>query len=247
MENVKRKTKKQKKINGLPKSMFDRLQFIIAFEENPEQLHVKTSIMDLYAPRLLNSCDISSYAPRKPLDIEAFRRGTIVPGHAPYFKQPKLPSSLPSGPKKPLIYEVTYPSIVPLLLTANHCGVDTRSYHFISQRNSFRKLAMNDEKFVINAVRFGSTIFLRRFSRWRMVDKNNVGFSFEEMCTTKENSKSDYNQLIDGNIGKFRILMMGETDAINRGTGESIELKCQKSDPSKYNEYDWWLQAYLCK
>jgi hypothetical protein len=68
------------------------------------------------------------------------------------------------------------------------------------------------------------------------------------MCTpTIENFNGDYHQLIDGRIGEFRILMLGETDAIRRDNGEPVELKCHRVNPSKAMEHAWWLQTFLSK
>lgn len=113
-------------------------------------------------------------------------------------------------------------------MTAKSSGIDTRRYHVITQRNSLRRIAMNDKDFEINVVRFGSTLFLRLFGRYRVPDKNDVGYRFERFCTSKCDSNSDFNQLVEGRIGKHKILMLGETDAINKVNGESIELKCKK-------------------
>jgi hypothetical protein len=66
------------------------------------------------------------------------------------------------------------------------------------------------------------------------------------MCTTTSgNLNGNYHQLIEGKIGELRILMLGETDAIRRENGESIELKCQRKPLAQSMEHDWWSQAFL--
>lgn len=246
-KKLKPNKKKPKTICGLRRGIFSRLQFVIVFEEDSTHLTMESSIFESYVPRVLSSCSVSCKKPENPLDVKAFERVTTLPGQTPYFQQPNLPESLPADRNQKRIMVETYPSLIPLLMTAKFSGIDTRRYHIITQRNSLRKLAMNDEDFAINIVRFESTLFLRRFASYRVINKNDVGFRFEEMCTNKSNSSVDYYQLIDGQIGKYKILMMGKTDAINRENGESIELKCTTPNRSRSDKYDWWLQAYLSK
>lgn len=244
-ENV--KPKKKKTINSLPIAIFNRLHFIVEFEEDLMQFSME-SLLESYAPRVLSSCGTSSRSPKNPLDVAAFQRITNLPGRAPRLQLPQLPQSIPAvSEKRKFVVRPKYPSLIPLLMTAKFSGTDTRHYHVVAQRNSLRRIAANDEDFVINVVQFGTTLYLRCFPRHRVTNKNDVGFRFEEMCTVNGVSNVDFNQLIDGQIGKYKILMMCETDAINRPNGESIELKCKKDKVSKYHEHNWWLQAFLCK
>ncbi|XP_037042268.1 uncharacterized protein LOC119078705 [Bradysia coprophila] len=221
-----------------------RLQFIAAFEEDPVELTMESSIFESYVPRMLGSCSTLVKMPGNPLDVKAFKGSVKIPGRAPFFRQPKLPQRVPAVSKPRMIVEPKYPSLTPILMTAHFSGINLRLYHVVSQRNSLRKLAMNDEDFVVNVVRFGSTLYLRRFLHYRTTDRNNIGFRFEEMCTgSRENF--DFNQLIDGRIGGYKILMMGKVETIRKGSGESIELKCQKHRANMADKVDWWLQAYL--
>lgn len=239
---------KKKTINNLPIGIFNRLQFVIAFEDDSMQLPTMESIFESYTPRVVSSCSIRCRQPADPLNVDAFQRITNVPGRKPYLQLPKLPKSLPPIAKQNKIYVHTkYPSLIPMLITAKFSGIDTKSYHVVTWRNSFRILAMNNEDFVINVALFGSTLFLRRFLRYRTTNTNDIGFRFEEMCTDKCNSNSYYNELIDGQIGNYKTLMMGETDAVDKLNGESVDLKCKKPPASKKDQHDWWLQAYLCK
>lgn len=240
----KAKLKKKKTINNLPIGIFNRLEFIIEFEEEDSIGFAMESILASYEPLVLGSCSTSCITPANPLDVAAFRKVINLPGREPYLQLPQLPKSLPAASKKRKIFiQPKYPSLIPLLMTAKFFGTDTRNYHVVTQRNSLRHMATADDNFV----RFGSTLFLRRFSSYRTTNKNDVGFRFEEMCTTNSTSNVDFNQLIDGRIGNYRILMMGETDAIDRLSGASIELKCKKSNATKSDEHEWWLQAFLSK
>lgn len=246
MDNKVEPTKKRKKtINNLPNGIYNRLQFIVEFEEDSIQFTTE-SILESYDGVVLSSCSTFYKVPANPLDIVAFESTTKVPGSIPHLRLPILPRSIPLPKKKGIFVQPKYPSLIPLLMTAKFSKIDTSSYHIVTQRNSLRKLAMNDESFVLNVVRFGSTLYLRRFAKYRTVDKNNVGFRFEEMCTDPSNRKYDFNQLIRSRIGQYEVLMMCETDAINE-RNESVELKCKKSDASKSDELDWWLQAHLSK
>lgn len=234
----KSKKQREKAICGLPKSLFDRLHFLTTFEDDASQ--IKSLDFDTYVPRIISSCNLAARHPNGPLDIEAFHRVTILPAQTPYFEPPNLPSTLPASRKKKIIICPTYTSMLPLLMTAKHAGVDTQMYHFVTYRNSMRKLAMNDEDFVINVVRNDSTLYVRRFPAYKTKNISDVGYRFEEVCTTKSNSDFDFHQLLDGQIGKFKILMMAETDAVRRENNEAVELKVAK----KW-QHNWWLQAYL--
>ena len=178
--------------------------------------------------------------------MSEYRRCIVVPGRPPYYDPPPLPSSLPSGSSNSHIKKPIHSSILPLLLTAYHARVDVRNYNIISERNSFRKLAMNDEDFVINVVRFDSALFLRRYPTYKGINRNDSGYLFEQMCTTTDGSfNGNYLQLIEGRIGELKILMLGETDSIRRENDESIELKSHRKNLTKSMGHDWWSQAFL--
>lgn len=237
---------KKQKINRLPISIFNRLQFITEFKEDSLESTAE-SILKTYKPVVLGSCGKSYAQPEKPLDVAAFKSSTILPGHIPYLKLPEIPQAVPpvSKKKRKIYGQPKFPSLIPLLMTANFSGTDIRRYHFVTQRNALRRMVTNDDKCVVNIVRFGSTLFLRRFSKHGTVNKNDVGYRFEEMCTTNGVSNVDFNILTDGRIGEYRILMMSETDAIDPVNGKSVELKSKKSNISKLEKHDWWLQAFL--
>ncbi|CAF1204683.1 unnamed protein product [Rotaria sordida] len=235
----KRKAKRSQ--NGLPNELFTRLQLIIALEDYPSELmDISPSLVDSYDPRILASCTLSWHLPKNPLSIADYRRCIIIPGQTPYFVQPIPPAYLPSGPQRNAhIRKPIHASILPLLLTAQHARVDIRQYDIISERNSIRKFLMNDEDYIISVVRIDSTVFLRRYATYNHVDRNDVGYRFEQMCTMKSGSfDGNYHQLIEGRIGELRILVLAETDAIKQENGESNELKCQQQRLAKSQEHD---------
>lgn len=243
------KRKSGKKLSGLPNGIFNRLQLVIVFNDDPAQLSdVSSSLIDSYLPQVLGSCTLSSHLPRNPLGIGAYRRCIYSPGQSPYFDPPPLPSYLPPADlQNPSILKPIHPSLLPLLMTAHRAGVDVHEYNVVSERNVLRKLAMNDEDFVITVVRFDSTLFLRRYASYHKINKNDRGYLFEQMCTSTGGSvNGSYHQLIEGRIGQLRILMLGETDAVRRENNESIELKCQ-SKAALSMKHEWWLQAFLSK
>ncbi len=238
------KCNKKKTINNLPIGIINRLDFIIEFQEVVSM----DSILESYEPIVLGSCSTSAIVPKNPLDVDAFQKATNLHGNKPYLQLPELPQRIPPVSKKRKIFtQPTYPSLLPLLITAKFFRTDARNYHVVTKRNSLRRLVSMDENFVVSVVRIGSTLFLRCFSRHHTTNKNDVGFRFEAMCTTNSTSNVNFNQLIDGRIGNYRILMMGETDAIDKQTGASIELKCSRSNASNSDKHKWWLQAFLSK
>jgi hypothetical protein len=105
---------------------------------------------------------------------------------------------------------------------------------------------MNNENYTIGVVRFGSTIFLRRYDTYRTIDKNDIGYRFEQMCTPNSYLDGNYLQLIEGKIGTLKTLIIAEVDGIERRTGQSIELKCHKNSGNQHQQ-DRWLQAFLSK
>jgi hypothetical protein len=240
----KRKSKKQKVLNN---ELSNRLQLIIAFEDDPSNIdHTLSScsFVDLYSPRTLGSCTLAWHLPSDPLNIQYYRNCLVIPGEVPYFVSPSVGSYLPPEQHNSLVRQPRFTSILPLLLTAQHVGIDIRQYGIISERNSLRRIAMNNENYTIGVVRFGSTIFLRRYDTYETVDKSDIGYRFEQMCTADNYLDGNYLQLIAGQIGSLKTLITGEVDAIERQTRQSIELKCHKKGGHQH-QHDWWLQAFL--
>jgi hypothetical protein len=239
----KRKSKTQKVLSN---ELFNRLQLIIAFEDYPSEIDNTLSFVDLYSPRVLGTCSLAWHLPSDHLNIQYYRNCLVIPGEIPYFVSPRLPSYLPPKQQNTFVRQPRFTSLLPLLLTAQHFGVDIRQYDIVSERNSFRKIAMNNENYTIGVVRFGSTIFLRRYDTYRTIDKNDIGYRFEQMCTPNSYLDGNYLQLIEGKIGTLKTLIIAEVDGIERRTGQSIELKCHKNSGNQHQQ-DWWLQAFLSK
>lgn len=238
---------KQRKV--LTDELFNRLHLIIAFEDySPEidDILSSSSLVDSYSPRFLGSSTLAWHLPSDPLNIQYYRNCLVIPGEIPYFISPPRNSYFPPEQPNSFIHQPRFTSILPLLLTAQHIGIDIRQYDIISERNSLRKIAMNNENYTIGVVRFGSNIFLRRYDTYRSIDKNDIGYRFEQMCTTGNYLDGNYLKLIAGQIGSLKTLIIAETDAIERRTGQSIELKCNKKSGNQYQQ-DWWLQAFLGK
>ncbi|CAF1686932.1 unnamed protein product [Rotaria magnacalcarata] len=244
------KRNKKKRHNGLPNSLFTRLQLVMALDDFPDQLEdASSSYVDSYDARVLGSCTLAWHLPTDPLSVSNYRRCSVIPGQVPYYVPPLLPCPLPSDSRpNSRIVKPTHASILPLLLTARQVRVDVRQYDFVSERNSLRKFMLNDEDYIISVMRFDNTIFLRRHAAYHSIDRNDKGYRFEEMCTTTSNYlNGDYHQLTEGRIGELRTLILAETDAIKQENGEAIELKCHKNLPGKWMQHDWWSQSYLSK
>ncbi|UJR18021.1 hypothetical protein I4U23_004922 [Adineta vaga] len=79
--------------------------------------------------------------------------------------------------------------------------------------NSLRKIAMNNENYVIGVKRIGSTLFLRRHDK-RLINKNDVGFRFEQMCRPNYHLDAEYKLLVEGCFGNLRTLITAEADAV---------------------------------
>ncbi|CAF2107848.1 unnamed protein product [Rotaria magnacalcarata] len=242
------KRKKKRRQNGLPNSLFTRLQLVMALDDFPDQLEdASSSYVDSYDARVLGSCTLAWHLPTDPLSVSNYRRCSVIPGQVPYYVPPLLPCPLPSDSRpNSRIVKPTLASILPLLLTARQVRVDVRQYDFVSERNSLRKFMLNDEDYIISVMRFDNTIFLRRHAAYYSIDRNDKGYRFEEMCTTTSNYlDGDYHQLTEGRIGELRTLILAETDAIKQENGEAIELKSHKNLSGKWMQHDWWSQAYL--
>ncbi|CAF1509011.1 unnamed protein product [Adineta ricciae] len=247
--SVQPKMKGKKYQNGLSKELLIRLRLITNLDDYPLELtDTSLSLVDSYAPQLRGSCTLYWYLPRDPLNITEYRRCTVLPAHTPYFAPPAIPAYLPGGPRQRAhVCKPFYTSLLPLLLTARHARVDIRQYDIVCERNSIRKFVNNNEDYIISVARVGSIIFLRRHPSYRSVDRNDVGFRFEQMCTIQNGFvDGTYHRLAEGQIGELRVLILAETDAVKQENfRESIELKCQQKTVNKSQQHDWWLQAFL--
>ncbi|CAF1349483.1 unnamed protein product [Adineta steineri] len=181
-----------------------------------------------------------------PTDIAEYEKCITVHAKAPYYREPYYDNQLPPKLTNLVIRQPFYASILPLLISARHNKVNIENYHVVSERNSFRKITMNNEDYVISVQKFGNTVFLRRHDE-RSDTMDDVGHRFERLCTPDYKNEASYYQLIEGNIGNLRTLISGETDAVVENE-HAIELKC-----STYNNLYWkyldqnWLQTFLSK
>ncbi|CAF0824157.1 unnamed protein product [Adineta steineri] len=251
--------------NTLPISdeVFNRSQQPIVFDDYRCRASNEGSLTELsnkYEPKVLASFNHEFPHPTDHTDIEAHERSVLRVCQIPYYQEPKLNSVFPPEIRNttdppPELRNTTGPppkpaSLLPLLITAHRNNVDIRKYNIVSERNSFRKIAMNKENYVISVKRFGTTLFLRRHdNQHRNVD--DVGHRFERMCKPDYNLDASYNLLVEGNIGTLKTLIIAETDAVRRWgrpgrwINEAIELKSRGGRTNIYDRRDTWLQTFL--
>ncbi|CAF1343166.1 unnamed protein product [Adineta steineri] len=203
-------------------------------------------LSNAYLAKCRGSFNLKWDHPHHPTNIKAYEECTTVPGTIPYYWRPKVNEALPPETQNVVIRQPSYVSILPLLISARHYKVDIQKYDIISERNSFRKITMNNEDYVISVQKFGNTVFLRRHDE-RPDTMNDVGHRFEQLCKPGYNINAFYYQLIEGNVDNLRTLMSGETDAILENE-HPIELKCSEYDDIYWKYLDQhWLQTFLNK
>ncbi|CAF4119648.1 unnamed protein product [Adineta steineri] len=206
----------------------------------------KKKLSDTYLAKFRGSFNLKWNHSHHPTDIPAYKKCTIIPARIPYYKKPKDGVAFPAEIPNLVIHQPDYVSILPLLISARHYQVDIQEYDIISERNSFRKIVMNNENYVISVQKIGSTVFLRRHDEHPDA-MNSFGHRFERLCTPGYITKASYYQLIDGNIGKLRTLISAETDAVITNE-HAIELKCSTYSNMNWNYLDQpWLQTFLSK
>ncbi|CAF1299658.1 unnamed protein product [Adineta steineri] len=201
-------------------------------------------LSNAYLAKCRGSFNLKWDHPHDPTNIKAYEECTTVPGIIPYYWRPKGNEALPPETQNVVIRQPSYVSILPLLISARHYKVDIQKYDIISERNSFRKITMNNEDYVISVQKFGNTVFLRRHDE-RPDTMNDVGHRFEQLCKPGYNINAFYYQLIEGNVDNLRTLISGETDAILENE-HPIELKCSEYDDIYWKYLDQhWLQTFL--
>ncbi|CAF1299638.1 unnamed protein product, partial [Adineta steineri] len=211
--------------------------------ENSNVSGVKASF-ETYFAKFRGSFNLKWDHPHNPTNIEAYEKCTMVHAKAPCYREPYRDEEFPPILTNLVIRQPSYVSILPLLISARHNKVNIQDYHIISERYSFRKIAMNKEDYVISVQKIGNTVFLRRHDE-RPDTMNDVGHRFERLCMPDYNIEASYYQLIEGNIGNLRTLISGETDAVVENE-HAIELKCSKRDTMNSNYLDQpWLQTFL--
>jgi hypothetical protein len=230
---------------------FQRCQMPISFQVFDDQnLNARATrrLTDLYLPEVRAAFNLEWDLPSDHKNVKLYKQRVNTPPIIPYYNRPAPNSEFPHGVANANIRQPPYTSLLPLLIAAHRNSIDIDQYDIISERNSFRKIAMNTEDYVVGVQKLGRTLFLMRHDR-RTVNMNDPGHRFEQLCTPDYNLRASYHQLIQGRIGNLRTLIKAETDAISRANGEAIELKCRRTNLDIPDQYwrDYWLQAFLGK
>ena len=197
----------------------------------------------MYAAAVRARFNLGYNRPENHTSIKQYERCVHRTLEIPYYIKPELNSKFPS-PKKMAVFVQRNVSLLPILITAHRNDIDILQYDIVSERNSFRKIAMNDEDYVIGVERFGRTLFFRRYDD-RKTNLNDQGHLFEQMCTVQYDNQTSYHHLVEGNIGALKVLISAEIDAVDRATGEPIELKSRINSTHIRDPYDCWLQVFL--
>ncbi|CAF1360293.1 unnamed protein product [Adineta steineri] len=232
--------------NSNIRKVFDSNQSAIAFEDYDDQTldpQILSTLTDSYLPNVLGSFNLIKPLPSDPKNIIDYDRCVRIPPQTPYFHKPELYSMFPRRSRRPRHHPPEYSSLLPLLIAAKRNNVAVDQFDIVSERNSFRKIAMNKGDYVISVMKFGSTLFLRRHDDKRG-EWNNVGQQFERMCTPGYHRIGTYNQLIEGHIGNLRTIIVAETDAISIEDGKAIELKCRSNQQIK-DRHDSWIETFF--
>ncbi|CAF0885665.1 unnamed protein product [Adineta ricciae] len=215
--------------------LFERCDPHIPFDAN--------DMVNGYAPEFRGSFNLNWEHPYNPTDVAAYAQAVTVPAKICKYKKPMADAVFPQVPAIN-IEEPEFVSILPLLIAARHHNVDIHQYHIVSERNSFRKIAMNNEDYVISVQKFRETLFLRRHDE-RNNNRSSIGHRFERLCTPTYDMNASYYQLVEGTIGNLRTLISAETDAVFDHE-DPVELKCSYSNHlADDRRSDVWLQAFL--
>ncbi|CAF4565686.1 unnamed protein product, partial [Rotaria sp. Silwood2] len=228
--------------------VFQRCEILISFEVFDDQNWnecTTLSLADRYSARVRAAFNLEWNLPQDYRNINAYDRCIAIPPKIPYYKEPNQDAIFSSRLPNQRIPQPEYTSLLSLLIAAGRNDINIGQYNIISERNSLRKIAMNNENYVVGVQKFASTLFLRRYDR-RIVGMNDFGHRFEQMCTPDYHLKANYYQLIEGRFGNLTMLIKAETDAICKRNEEAIELKCRSnSDIQKDVKHQYWLQAFL--
>ena len=225
---------------------FRRCQMLFAFKDLDGQSSNSLLVRD-YSPNVCAQFNLGWTLPENYTNIHAYEECMRTSLSIPYYRQPEPGSELPPTRPKRCIPQPQYSSLLPLLIAAHRNDINIDQYQVVSERHSLRKIAMNNEDYVVGVQKFGQTLFLRRYD-CRRVNMNDHGYRFEEMCTPHYRLKADYYQLIEGCFGNIRTLLTAETDAVDRENGQAIELKCRVNENlSTEDRSQYWLQAFLGK
>ncbi|CAF1479403.1 unnamed protein product [Didymodactylos carnosus] len=203
---------------------------------------LNVNLVDMYNPIIVGTCNVSWRLPKEHMNIENYKKCLRIPGEPPRYSPPThIPFSLPSARTIYIQYPPT--SLLPLLITASTCNVNISNYNFVTERGNFNKIMMCDEMYSIGIIKIDNTIYLRRYVERKNMNKGDIGFQFEKVCTHSASftSSTDYYNLISGKIGHFNVLLLAETDAIDTNTERYLELKCS----TRQNKRKLWTQSFL--
>lgn len=223
--------------------MFDRCQQPIEFmDDRDEQI---SPLVNDYAATVRARFNINFTQPGNHTSVKQYEKCVSTANQIPYYKKPALNIEFPDYKPKAVFIQRNV-SLLPILISAHRNNVNIFQYDIISERNSFRKIAMNNSDYVIGVEKIGRTLFLRRYDN-RITNLNDQGHRFEQMCTVDYNGDASYHHLIEGNIGSLKTLISAETDAVDQVTGQAIELKSRLNSNIIRDPGDCWLQAFLGK
>jgi hypothetical protein len=239
-------------MNNLPPTLqdiIDRLVLINEFQNGQPQLDGAPngqSLINIYQPHDLISFNLNRILPEDHLAVQRYQQVITVPAdRIPIFVAPNINQDFPQGTGEQ-IQEPENTSFLRLLIPMIHANVFFSNYNFICERNSLRRIGMNNEEYGMGVIRYGNTLLLRRYDHQISMNTNSPGIVFKRMCTPNYPPGAGYKKLIEGNIGNLRTLITAEIDAVSQENGKPIELKCKREGDDRHFD-DIWLQAYLSK
>lgn len=203
-----------------------------------------TLLVSNCVPKILAAFNLTPGLPKNHMDIPGYGSCVLRGLQVPYYRKPEVHSLFPWPSRVRVHRQPKKTSLLPLLITAQRNWIDIRHYDVISERNSFRKIAMNNENYVVGVQRIGRTLFLRRHDE-RHVDRNNVGYRFERMCRPAYRLDAQFYLMVERSIGNLRTLITAETDAVCEQTKQPLELKSRLRTNKINQPLDCWLQAFL--
>lgn len=237
----------------IPEDIFQRLTLIAEYNSNKDGENNPMDgafLINDYQPHVLTDFNLKLNLPEDHLAIREYQDVTTVPANRiPIFTSPIIGTEFPiCGPN--YINGPRNDSLLPILIAAQAINEDFRQYDIVSGRGLLRKIAMNNEKYAVGVMRHGRTLLLRRYGILT-INRNDLGFLFEEMCTPGYPQDAEYKYLIKATIGTFRTLLVAEIDAVAprdnlNAPNNSLELKCSRAENLQRTD-DTWLQTFLSK
>lgn len=224
--------------------VLDRCGIPIPFNDN--EYPTADVSQETYSPRRVTTYNLHRAHHYHPTSIQGFLGCMPTPVQVPRYRKPSLGAEFPPAPIQRVIRQSPYASILPILIATNRAQIDIQRYDVVSERNSFRKIATNSQRYVISVQKCGRTLFLRRHDD-RLINLQDFGYRFEQLCTPDYDLHANYYQLIEGRLGDLTTLISAETDAV-AADEQPIELKCKLNGMlHPRDRLDFWLQAFLSK